>query len=70
MNNDFYSGRIRTLVAMATYIFHRLIMVKVKIDIFPSQVGYLEFILQTCLLCNSEFHTAFGQIAEFDLLPE
>ena len=30
----FYSGRIRTLVAMATYIFHRLIMGKVKIDNF------------------------------------
>ena len=25
----FYSGRIRTLVAMATYSFHRLIMGKV-----------------------------------------
>ena len=23
---DFYSGRIRTLVAMATYSFHRLVM--------------------------------------------
>ena len=40
-----YSGRIRTLVAMATYIFHRLIMRKVKIDnFFHSQSGYLEFI--------------------------
>ena len=29
-----YSGRIRTLVAMATSIFYRLIMGKVKIDIF------------------------------------
>ena len=28
-----YSGRIRTLVAMATYIFHRHIMGKVKSDI-------------------------------------
>ena len=27
----FYSGRIRTLVAMATYSFHRLIMGKVEI---------------------------------------
>ena len=45
MNCVFYSGRIRTLVAMATYIFHRLIMGKVEIDIFfPSQWGYLEFI--------------------------
>ena len=27
----FYSGRIRTLVAMATYSFHRLVMGKVEI---------------------------------------
>ena len=30
------SGRIRTLVLMATYIFHRLLMVKVEIDHFSS----------------------------------
>ena len=30
----FYFGRIRTLVAMATYSSHRLIMVKVEIDNF------------------------------------
>ena len=30
----FYSGRKRTLVAMATYISHRLIMGKVEIDNF------------------------------------
>ena len=29
-----YSGRIRTLVAMATYSFHRLIMGKEEIDNF------------------------------------
>ena len=29
-----YSGQIGTLVAMATYIFHRLKMEKAKIDIF------------------------------------
>ena len=28
----FYSGQIRTLVAMATYSFHRLMMGKVEID--------------------------------------
>ena len=28
----FCSGRIRTLVAMATYFFHRLIMGKVKLS--------------------------------------
>ena len=35
----FYSGRIRTLVAMATYIFHRLIMGKVEIDNFCQVIG-------------------------------
>ena len=30
----FYFGRIRTLVAMETYSFHRLIMGKVEIWIF------------------------------------
>ena len=30
--NIIFSGRIRTLVAMATYILHRLIMEKVEID--------------------------------------
>ena len=44
-NYDFYSGKIRTLVAMANYISHRLIMVKVKVDIFFClNGGYLEFI--------------------------
>ena len=38
-NLCFYSGRIRTLVGMATYIFHRHIMGKVKIDIFSVSVG-------------------------------
>ena len=32
----FYFGRIRTLVAMATYSSHRLIMGKVEIFIFFS----------------------------------
>ena len=32
----FYSGRIRTLVAMATYSSHRLIMGKEEIDNFFS----------------------------------
>ena len=39
----FYSGRIRTLVVMATYSSHRLIMGKEEIDIFfLSHWGYLE----------------------------
>ena len=40
----FYSGRIRTLVAMATYSSHRLIMGKVEICIFfLFQWRYLDF---------------------------
>ena len=35
----FYSGRIRTLVAMATYSSHRLIMGKVEIDNFCQVIG-------------------------------
>ena len=39
----FCSGQIRTVVAMATYSSHRLIMGKEEIDIFfLSQWGYLE----------------------------
>ena len=40
----FYSGQMRTLVAMATYSSHRLIMGKVEICIFVlSQWRYLDF---------------------------
>ena len=40
----FYSGRIRTLVAMASYSSHRLIMGKEEIDnFFLSHWGYLDF---------------------------
>ena len=47
----FYFGRIRTLVAMATYSSHRLIMGKEEIDnFFLSHWGYLDFFLQKCLL--------------------
>ena len=35
----FYSGRMRTLFTMTTSIFHRLIMVKVKIDNFYVSLG-------------------------------
>ena len=45
----FYSGRIRTLVAMATYSSHRLIMGKEEIDNFFCLIGYIwNFFLQTC----------------------
>ena len=48
----FYSNRIRTLVAMATYSSHRLIMGKEEIDnFFLSHWGYLDF-LQKCLLSS------------------
>ena len=43
----FYSGRIRTVVAMATYISHRLIMGKVEIG--DNRILFL----QKCLLKNS-----------------
>ena len=48
-----YSGRIRTLVAMATYSSHRLIMGKEEIDnFFLSHWGYLDFFLQKYLLSS------------------
>ena len=39
----FYSGRIRTLDAMATYISRRLIMGKVEIDNFCQVIGDIKF---------------------------
>ena len=47
----FYSSRIRTLVAMATYSFNRLIMEKVEIGNFYCLIGdnRISF-LQKCLL--------------------
>ena len=43
----FYSGWVRTLVAMSTYSFHRLIMGKVeewKLEISTDPLGIIEFI--------------------------
>ena len=52
----FYSSRIRTLVAMATYSFHRLIMGKVEIGDFYFLIGDNRILfLQKCLL-NSSSH--------------
>ena len=52
----FYSGRIRTLVSMATYSFHRLIMGKVEIGNFYCLIGDNRILfLQKCLL-NSSSH--------------
>ena len=50
----FYSGRIRTLVAMATYSFNRLIMGKVEIGNFCRLIGDNRILfLQKCLLNSS-----------------
>ena len=52
----FYSSRIGTLVAMATYTFHRLIMGKVEIGNFYCLIGDNRILfLQKCLL-NSSSH--------------
>ena len=49
----FNSGRIRTLVAMATYSSHRLIMGKEEIDSFFCLIGDIwENFLQKCLLSS------------------
>ena len=49
----FYSGRIRTLVAMATFSSRRLIIGKEEIDnFFLSHWRYLDFFLQKCLLSS------------------
>ena len=67
INCVFYSGRIKTLVAMATYIFHRLIMVKVNIDNFFCFNGDIwNLFLQNCFVeLPSKSHMAFVQIPEF-----
>ena len=50
----FYSGRIRTLVAMATYSFHRLIMGKVEIGNFYCLIWDNRLLfLKKCLLNSS-----------------
>ena len=52
----FYSRRIRTLVAMATYSSHRLIMGKEEIDNFFCLIGDIwKKNLQKCLL-SSHLH--------------
>ena len=50
----FHSSWIRTLVAMATYSFNRLIMVKVEIGNFYCLIGDNRILfLQKCLLNSS-----------------
>ena len=67
----FYSGRIRTLVAMATYIFHRLVLGKVKKKISVSIGIFGIYFLKKCLLSGHLRFTGYAlvQIAEFDRLP-
>ena len=48
----FYSNRIRTLVAIATYSSHRLIMGKEEIDNFFCLIGDIWIFLQKCLLSS------------------
>ena len=51
----FYSGRIRTLVSMAAYIFHSLKMGKVEIGNFYCLNGDNRILfLQLCLLNSSQ----------------
>ena len=57
----FYSGRIRTLVAMATYSSHRLIMGKEEIDNFFCLIGdiWIFFFSEMFIEKSSMFHTFF-----------
>ena len=59
----FHSGRIRTLVAMATYSSHRLIMGKVEIDNFCQVIKDFFFFFDLFIEKSSMFHTTFVQIA-------
>ena len=47
-----YSNRIITLVAMATYSSHRIIMGNEEIDNFSVSLGIFGFFLQKCLLSS------------------
>ena len=65
----FYSGWIRTLVAMATYSSNRLIMGKEEIDIFFCLIGDIWiFFTEMFIEKSSMFHATFVQIALFDWL--
>ena len=65
----FHSGRIRTLVAMATYSSHRLIMGKEEIDNFSVSLGIFGFFFTEMFIEKSSmFHMTFVQIALFDWL--
>ena len=68
----FYPFWIRTLVAMATYSSHRLIMGIEEIDNFFCLIGdtmYLDFFLQECLLSSSlRFIRLLSKSVNFDWL--
>ena len=51
-NDFFYSGRIRTHVAMASYSFHIIIMEKAEMAISAVSFGIFENNLQKCLLSS------------------
>ena len=48
----FYSGRIRTLDAMATYSSHRLIMGKWKLTVSAVSLEIFDLFSQICLLSS------------------
>ena len=54
--NDFYSSQIRTLVAMATYCFHRLIVKKVEIGNFYCFIEDNRILFLRKSLLNSPPH--------------
>ena len=66
----FYLDRIRTLVAMATYASHRLIMGKSENCLFlPSCLRYLNFVFAEMFIeYSSTFHETFVLILYFDWL--
>ena len=57
----FDSGRIRTLVAKATYSSHRLIMGKSgNLQFFSASMEILGFFLQKCLLSTVVHYVSFN----------
>ena len=64
-----YSNQIRTLVAMATYSSHRLIIGKRKLTIFSVSLGIFgKKFTEMFIELSSKFHTTFVQMGGFDWL--
>ena len=60
----FCSVRIRTFVAMASYIFHKLIVGKVVIDNFSCLNGDIRICFtEVCIEHSSVFHMNFVHIS-------